>query len=148
MQLIVDFEVPVRQKEEAKRKFDKIIRNQVTLLLNKIEVYAIELIDKTTPKIIDSPLIVEKFDNNKRPFLYFLDQNKITEIEDIDILESISLEDNLMKFLQIKYQVNQLEKLPILSQLEYIRTISTSIFLIRHEELTRGREYIELIHLL
>ena len=120
----------------------------ITLLLNNTEVYVIELIDNTTPKIINSPLIVEKFDNNKRASLYFLDQNKITEIEDIDILESISLEDNLMNFLQRKYQVNQLEKLSILSQLEYIGTISTSIFLIRHEELTRGGEYIELIHLL
>jgi hypothetical protein len=134
-------------RESLSQDFMGLDNSVLILLLNNIEIYAVEIINNKTHEIIKPVLIVEKFDNTKRASLYFIDQNKITEIEDIN-LESISLEDNLMNYLQRKYQVQQLAKLPILSKLDYISTASTSIFLIRHEELTRGGEYIELVHLL
>ena len=135
-------------RNNLSQDFMNLDNSVLILLLSNIEVYATEIINKKTQEIRKTSLIVEKFNDTKKLSLYFLNQNTIDEIVDINTLENISLEDNLMNFLQIDYEVQQLTKLTILPKLEYIKTISTSIFLIRHKELTRGEEYVELIHLL
>ncbi len=118
----------------------------LVLLLNNVEIYVVDHVDNKN-EAKKFTLIVERYRENKTT-LYKLEELSIGDVIDIHISEQDSIDNQIINHLRKEYNVIDFVKLGILEKLEFIGSTSTSIFFIRHRELTRGGEYVELVYLL
>ena len=102
-----------------------------TLLLENVEIYETDT----------DWICIEKFGEKKTIILF-----KRDSIEVKDVIEFDAKEDDIEILKRLGYK--SFIRIPILEKLRVLATISSSVFVIRHRELTRGGEYIELAFLL
>lgn len=133
-------------REEVSRHYMNQRHVILILLLSKIEVYAVDYIDNNTNQRKKFTLIVEMYEKNKIT-LYKLNPSSIDDMVDITVQSQGDIEVGITRYLET-YVGAERTKLTILPKLEFLGTSSLSIFLIRHRELTRGGEYVELVYLL
>jgi hypothetical protein len=104
-----------------------------TLLLENVEIY----------KTDTDWICVEKFDGKATFIIFEHDSIKVKNVADF---EDKSEEDIVNTLQRLSYK--SFVRLPVLEKLRVLATISSLVFVIRHKELTRGGEYIELAFLL
>ncbi len=81
---------------------------------------------------------------NKATFIIFeQDSINVKDVIDFDAKN----EEDIVKILK-KLGYKSFIRIPVLEKLQVLATISSLVFVIRHKELTRGGEYIELAFLL
>jgi hypothetical protein len=102
-----------------------------TLLLENVEIYETDT----------DWICIEKFGEKKTIILF-----KRESIEVKDVIEFDAKEDDIEILKRLGYK--SFIRIPILEKLRVLATISSLVFVIRHKELTRGGEYIELAFLL
>jgi len=102
-----------------------------TLLLENVEIYETDT----------DWICIEKFGEKKTIILF-----KRDSIEVKDVIEFDAKEDDIEILKRLGYK--SFIRIPILEKLRVLATISSLVFVIRHKELTRGGEYIELAFLL
>jgi hypothetical protein len=114
-------------------------------LLDKLEIYSITLKDQNQTER-DLIIICENY-GSKITFLT-LESNAILDADDMVMPDNITEEQATINFIRSKYPGSTFSKLPIIEKLSQLADASTLTLLIRHKELTRGGEYIELAFLL
>jgi len=116
---------------EMSTYYDELI---FTLLLEDVEIYRTE----------EDDICVEKF-NGKATFIIFHKNSlKVKDVLDFDAKD----EEDIINILKDRLGYKSPIKVPILEKLRILATVSSLIFVIRHKELTRCGEYIELAFLL
>jgi hypothetical protein len=126
-------EVLNRVKREIAKYSTYLPEHIVPLLLEDVELYRCWRPPETE-------IIVERFDS--RATVMLLEHGVLTDVWDIDAetLEDIDLELRRMGY--------ECVRLPVMVKLQLLANVSFLVFLLRHMELTRGGEYIELAFLL
>lgn len=122
-----------RIKEEIAKISTYYGESIFTLLLENVEIY----------KTDTDWICVEKFDG-KVTFIIF--ERDSIEAKDVTDFEAKSEEDIVKMVKNLGYK--SFVKIPVLEKLRVLATISSLVFVIRHKELTRCGEYIELVFLL
>lgn len=110
--------------------------NLIPLLLADIEVY--ELVSS-----IYSLAIVERF-KSKYTIMIFSKRGELVNVEDITASNLNIVE----KYIKSKDDVRAMRKLGILEKFKFLAKKSDLVFVLRHKELTRCGEYIELAYLI
>ncbi len=107
--------------------------NIFTLLLENVEIY----------KTDNDWICVEKFDEKATFIIFEQDSINVKDVIDFDAKN----EEDIVKILK-KLGYKSFIRIPVLEKHQVLATISSLVFVIRHKELTRGGEYIELAFLL
>ncbi len=102
-----------------------------TLLLENVEIYE-----------TDTGWVCVETINDKKMFILF----KGDSIEVKDVVEVDDEKDDFEILKQLGYK--SFVRIPVLEKLRILATISSLVLIVRHRELTRGGEYIELVFLL
>jgi len=102
-----------------------------TLLLENVEIYE-----------TDTGWVCVETINDKKMFILF----KGDSIEVKDVVEVDDEKDDFEILKQLGYK--SFVRIPVLEKLRILATISSLVLIVRHKELTRGGEYIELVFLL
>jgi hypothetical protein len=126
-------EVLNRVKREIAKYSTYIPEHMIPLLLEDVELYKC-----WHPPGTD--IIVEKF--NSRATVMVLEHGGLTDIWDIDAETLEDIDDELRRIGYEYIRPPVMEKLGLLAKLSFL------LFILRHRELTRGGEYIELAFLL
>lgn len=117
--------------------------NILIFLMDNIEIYTVNIKDEHQQ---DSKLIViaEKYDNKLT--LFTTDERQIINVEDLYINKDI--DQTVKSYISNKHNFTTFFKHPILEKLNILTTATSLTFLVRHRDLTKGGEYIELAYLL
>lgn len=118
-----------------------IKKNTLILLLNSVEMFYFETLDKR--KIV---LITEILED--RLTFYLVNETEIIDIDQQVIKQGNDVKEIVYNYIEMRYPNANIFEYPIFDKLDVIASMATIIFFIRHKELTRGGEYIELAHLL
>lgn len=92
--------------------------------------------------------ILTETEEDKRLTLYLFEDNLIYDIYDLPFSKGQDQKQLVYKFLSERFGVSVVKRQPLAQKFEWLMTLSKRIFLIREEELTRGGEYVELMHIL
>jgi len=120
-------------KEEIAKMSIYYGENIFTLLLEDVEIY----------KTDEDWICVEKFDGKVTFIIFERDSIKVKDVVDFKAKN----EKDIVKILK-ELGYKSFVKIPILEKLKVLATVSSLVFVIRHRELTRCGEYIELVFLL
>ena len=105
-------------------------------MLDKLEIYTADDMEVLTELSAEKVLTLFVFRNNQL-------------IDMVDIkLQKASVDTTVYDYLNDKYAINKVDKLPIFNKLDVLMRDAAVIFLLRHKEETRGGEYLELMHAL
>lgn len=132
-----------RLKENLSKEFMYYPDNILIFLIDNIEIYTINIKDEHRP---DAKLIViaEKYDHKLT--LFTTDGQQIVNAEDLQIDQDV---DQIVgQYIKKNHNITTFFRHPILEKLKILATATSLTFLIRHRDLTRGGEYIELAYLL
>lgn len=124
--------VLAKVKEEIAKQFSG---KPYAFFLANLEIY-----------MTDKYQVLTEMEEDKRLTLYLFEDNSIYEVHDLPISTGQDQTQIVYKFLSEKYDVSRIKKQSLANKYEWLMTLSKRIFLIREEELTRGGEYIELMH--
>jgi hypothetical protein len=90
-------------------------------------------------------VLAEKWSEDKVTLFVFTEGIILDNVEDINLIDkAVKTVEN---FLRIKYQATFIRKVPILEKLGMLANACSLIFVLRHRELTRGGELVELTYL-
>jgi len=112
----------------------------LVLLVDDVELYKVD----TSLEGVSASIIVEKFDTDATLFL--VRNGELEEAFDVP-LGSSQLDAIVADYAKSRLDGTIL-KLPILEKVSELATVMAAAFVIRHQELTRGGEYIELAYLI
>ena len=120
-------------KEEIAKISTYYGENIFTLLLEDVEIY----------KTDNDWICIEKFDEKVTFIIFERDSVMVKDVIDFDAKN----EEDIIKILR-ELGYKSFIRIPVLEKLQVLATISSLVFIVRHKELTRGGEYIELTFLL
>jgi hypothetical protein len=117
------------------------------ILIYTADIKDIKDADDKERKVI---LIAERYNNSNKLALFILDASSptIVNAEDITIKDANDITKEIKDYLGKRYTITSFYSLPIIQTLEQLTRIASLMFVLRHHELTRGGEYIELVYLL
>ena len=78
-------------------------------------------------------------------FIFDSSSTTIVNAEDITIKDANNTIKEIKEYLGIRYTITAFTSLPIFQTLEQLARIASLMFVLRHRELTRGGEYIDLL---
>jgi hypothetical protein len=116
-------------------------KSVMIFLLNSIEIFSFEGQDRRK-MILISEVMEEKI------VFYHLYPEKIIDVDQRDIMNNLDLKENIYRYLTEKYPNSNFHEFSIFEKLDSIADMATGIFFIRHKELTKGGEYVELAYLM
>ena len=106
-----------------------------TLILERLELYQTDKVD----------VLAEKWSDEKVTLMMFDRKPSLVDVTDVEISEGLN--NTVENFLKENYQVTTIHRIPILEKLSMLARVCWLIFVIRHLELTRGGELVELTYL-
>ncbi|HEY7573508.1 MAG TPA: hypothetical protein VH796_19275 [Nitrososphaeraceae archaeon] len=132
-----------RLKENLSKEFVHNHDNIIIFIIDNIEIYTVNIKDENQEdsKLI---LIAEQYDHKLTVFT--TDGQQIFNAEDLQITKDI--DETVSQYIKEKYNITTFFKHPILEKLGLLAEATSLFFLVRHRDLTRGGEYIELAYLL
>ncbi len=121
-------------KEEIAKQFSG---RPYAFLLANLEIYMTERFQ-----------VLTETEENKRITVYLFQDNSLCDVYDIPFSEGQEQTQIVYNFMSKKFDISKIKKQTIFQKFDWLMGLSKGIFLIREEELTRGGEYVELMHTL
>lgn len=122
-----------RIKEETVKSFSG--ENVYTFLLDKVEIY-----------YSDNTQVLTELSNEDKATFFIFQDSQLIDVHDVNLKNG--LDKTVYSFLKERYGVKRINKQPIFEKFNILMRIAEAVFLIRHQEETRGGEYLELMHAL
>ena len=122
--------------DDIKEEVAKVFSGKVfAFLLENLEWYSTDRFE-----------VLAEIRSNNQITLYLFEENDLFDVEDLDLEHSEDPDEVVRNRLMKKYNVSVLDKKTLRLKYDWLMKLSLEIFLIRELELTRGGEYLELMH--
>jgi hypothetical protein len=92
--------------------------------------------------------ILAEIEQNKQITLFLFEGANLYDVEDLPLEPDKEPSEVAYAFLKNKFGIYKIKKQPTIAKYNFLMNLAKEIFLIREEELTRGGEYVELMHAL
>jgi hypothetical protein len=121
-------------KEEIAKQFSG---KPFAFLLASIEIY-----------MTDRFQVLTEIEEGKRITIYLFENNTLCDVYDLPVTIDQDQQQAVYDFLSRKFDISQIKKQTVMQKFGWLMTLSKAIYIIREKELTRGGEYVELMHTL
>lgn len=92
--------------------------------------------------------VLTEIEENKRLTIYLFEENSLYDVYDLPLANVQDPQQVVFDFLSRKFDIIKIRKESVMQKFEWLMTLSKAIFIIREKSLTRGGEYVELMHAL
>ena len=122
-------------REEIAKEFSG---KPFALLLANSEIYLTERFQ----------VLTEIEEQKRRLTIYLFEENSVYDIYDVTFPKGQTPEQVVYDFLSNRFDISKIKKEQILQKFEWLMKLSKAIYIVREKSLTRGGEYVELMHAL
>jgi hypothetical protein len=124
--------------DNIKEETAKIFSGKVfAFLLDDLELYTTNRFEVLTEN-----------QNNQIITLYLFEGADLYDVQDLPLTENKKPDEAIYAYLRNKFDISRLEKKTLSSKFDLLMSLAIEIFLVRDLELTRGGEYLEMMHTL